>query len=220
MVAALAALQAEPLLTAVAEAKFAPEVSAVVAHLPRIDSMSRLQIDQVARQTGDLLHNVVEESRREMHRFVARGFSAALADTGWTIKDEAADGQTTAYLATNNAGQTLAACIEADGKISTDMSGFRGRDCEKAIQTLFRSLEDQGIQLTRTREQPHYLFQGGGILGGATRADQVLQNTRHHHAKRETVESDGSRRRGANSRDRNRGAKRGYVLTALQKLAR
>jgi hypothetical protein len=217
-VAALMTLQTAELVAAVADDRFGDEFRDILNKVPKVQEMNSSEIESLNRQTADLLEKSLNESRLRVRNFVAREFKLAMEEIDWTIKDEAQTERGNAFLATNRSGQSLAACIDKNGTITTDMSGFSGRGCETAIQTLFTALERRGIRLNRKKEQPHYLFAGGAIINRVSKAEQILENAERQQAKLQKRKSAGSAVLKGN--DARRQAKKGYLLNRLRNMAR
>jgi hypothetical protein len=131
-------------------------------------------------KTSAMLEQALAAGKEKLSRFIITQTRAACTDSGWKVKDEATDPQGTALIALNDRGQRLAIHIGGNGEISTDMSGFSGRSCERAIAEFYQALEARGVRVEKKQEAPHYLFQGGALINGVSQPQQILKNAKRH----------------------------------------
>ncbi len=213
-VAGVLAVKDSPLIAATLHHEFGSQLNVVLDRLARIDNLSRSEIQELNDQAAQVIEGALTSSQRRVTSYVAQQLKAAARDVGFTVKEEATSEGGTAFIAVNREGQTLAAHVDDQGTVTTDMAGFSGRSCEASIANLHDALERRGVHIERKHDQPHYLFKGGALLGGAAQAEHILQNANKHSKKRKAARlgvSAGSRAH--NSRDR---AKNVQLLNRLR----
>jgi hypothetical protein len=182
-VAGILAVKESPLIAATLHERFKHQFDTVLDKLPRINDLSRSEIQDMNDTATNLIESALADSGRRLTTFIGQQLKAAASDVGFAIREEAISQRGLAFIAVNRDGQTLAAHVDGKGTVTTDMAGFSGRSCESAIDGLYDALEKRGVRLNRKKEQPHYLFKGGALLHDGPNVRQILKNAEKHEQK-------------------------------------
>jgi hypothetical protein len=186
-IATVAALDQTAFVNSVARERCQGEVNSLISSIAKLPDMDRTELISLQNQAADLVEKALAESRTRIHDTVKNAFREALTECGWNIKDESGSNGDSAFIAVNDSGQSIYSHIERNGNITTDMAGFSGRDCEKAAANLFAALERKGIMHRRRSDRPHFLFAGGPIAKGVSKAAQILEEVKKPVARGQTA---------------------------------
>lgn len=208
-IAGVMAVKDSPLIAATIHEQYKDQFDMVLNKLARIENLSRPEVQELDAQASLVIESALEDVQRRVTSFIAEQLKAAAKDVGYAIKEEANGPGGLAFIAVNHDGQTLAAHLDAKGTVTTDMAGFSGRRCERAINDLHGALEKRGIRLNHKKDQPHYLFKGGALLQTGPKAQQILANAEMNERKRQRS----PQAAGGSSRDR---IKRAHLLNRLR----
>jgi hypothetical protein len=184
-VATVAALDQTAFVGSVVRERFRGELNSLVTSIAKLPELDRTELISLQSRTADLVEKALIESRTKIHDYVRKGFRESLTECGWIVKDEKRSDGDSAFVALNDSGQRIYAHIESNGTMTTDMAGFSGRDCERAVENLFEALERKGIKHRRRYDRPHFLFEGGEIAKGISKAAQILEKVRKPVARRQ-----------------------------------